>query len=153
MDQLIQEWASSLTSVERFSPSEAAEYRDVILDFQRRPGISDFRTVTKRDIERYLDEADREDLKRRPARGKAAPTHDELIQELVPWLIEAGISPVNAEAHAEVIRVLYRETGVDFLALTQEELFRFIAECDRRADELERKEADLGHPPPGEPEH
>lgn len=34
----------------------------MVLDLQRRLRISDLRTVTKRDIERYPDEADREDL-------------------------------------------------------------------------------------------
>jgi len=44
-------------------PEEAEEYLAVILDFQRRTGLSDLTTATREDIERYLDEMDQEDEK------------------------------------------------------------------------------------------
>jgi hypothetical protein len=93
-------------------------------------------------------------MKRRRARGRAEPTYERLIEEFVPWLIEAGFSPAKAKAHADVVRRLYRERGVNLLALTSEELLRFIGEVDRRLEELERQEAeDLADVDPDEPEH
>lgn len=93
-------------------------------------------------------------MKRRRARGRAEPTYEELIRELVPWLIEAGYSPAKAELHAETVRRVYRERGVNLLALTSEELLRFIGACDRRLEELERRrEKGLADIDPDEPEH
>jgi hypothetical protein len=61
-DQLLNEWVSWLVDDEGLSPAEAEEYRSVILDFQRRTGLSDLTSAKREDIERYLDETDREDL-------------------------------------------------------------------------------------------
>jgi hypothetical protein len=59
-EQLLEEWGSWLKS-KRLSPEEAAEYRSVIIDFQRRSGVSDLTKATTEDIECYLDETDQED--------------------------------------------------------------------------------------------
>jgi hypothetical protein len=71
----MKEWFSFLVDVEGLSPAEAEEYRAVILDFQRRRGLSDLTTAKREDIERYLDETDRQDLDRGLGEADREPEH------------------------------------------------------------------------------
>lgn len=59
-ETILQEFVTHLVDVGGLSPAAAKEYRAVILDFQRRTGLSDLTRATTADVERYI-EADRED--------------------------------------------------------------------------------------------
>jgi hypothetical protein len=92
--------------------------------------------------------------RRRPPRGNASLTQEQVIEDFTAWLIEGGLSPEAARTEADYIREFHRETGINFLALTPEDLVGFIAACDRELEELDREEAeDLAQPDLGESKH
>jgi hypothetical protein len=62
-EQLLREWVPWLKR-KGLSAGEIEGYRSVILDFHRRTGLSDLTSATRDDIERYLNETDREDRER-----------------------------------------------------------------------------------------
>jgi len=90
-------------------------------------------------------------MSRRRARGKVTPAHQAVIEDFVSSLVADGLSPVTARSYGEHVREFHRETGINFLALTPEDLVGFMAACDRKLEELDREEAeDLARDSPGE---
>jgi alkanesulfonate monooxygenase SsuD/methylene tetrahydromethanopterin reductase-like flavin-dependent oxidoreductase (luciferase family) len=79
---------------------------------------------------------------------------EEHIEDFVGWMIAGGFSPEEAKRRGEWVREYHRATGKNFLTLPPEEQVAFVVECDRRIDELERKEAEnLADFDPDEPEY
>ena len=87
--------------------------------------------------------------RRHPPRGKAWLTQEQVIEDFTAWLIEGGLSPQATKSEADYIREFHRETGINFLALTPEDLIGFIAACDRELEERDREEVeDVAHDSP-----
>ena len=92
-------------------------------------------------------------MSRRRGRGKARPTHEQVIQEFISSLIADGVSPAQAKTYADHVRDFHRESGLDFLNLTQEQIDGLRGMFERELEELDREEAEeLARARPGEPE-
>ena len=73
-------------------------------------------------------------MRRRGARGKVSPTVEQLMEDFI------GLSSAASRPRRQNPRPT--TSGINFLALTPEDLVGFIAACDRKLQELKREEAE-----------